>query len=762
MAFIGLEQKFDQTYKKLYHTLPLKTSDGEPFLTFTPDDPEKEEVLRDTRFSPIGSEKRDLERLGGFLTSSKGKLFLLNQAELQTGNTFSETRIIDPLFVVGNVPGVIHIRRSLGSAADIPITAADASPAASSPIGSAGRLQLETKQTAISNLMGSQGAFGLFNLLPPNDLSIAVSAVRSVLDQGIEGVDDRPELDFNGQFFSVAMWRGFKPQSKPGNPLDAATTALQQGNFEGAVNAIRNGFNQVIKGVNPISQTLIGNNRGDPNDTTLDGYRYFIIDSLSDDGVDRYIADAVHFKSINNGISGKSISVPVSNVNFAKKFTPLTGNPVQPTRISQVGDTVTSPQVSQLTTGGQTSAPLGSAAQNLVSQTQSQANSLLIRSVRSVGSSLDIIGGALFGSSAPLPFDKLTEAFLRNNNASALDIELNPAQSKMTYPDLSLQSRYQAMLASLQGANKDYLDAAAQVWQQTYINLQSSDTRTYGVSRRTLGIEGGFRPGDVIPSDIGQKRIKYDPGDPTQRGRYFHDPMNEMNPIISVDPSLNEPGDDIVQSIRNITGNLIDLTFFDFVNSKVIPFRAFITEIAENVTPNVSEQQYIGRIERNIIYLGVLRELSFSLRIQAFNPDEMKNIWTKINYLTGMTFPSTYSNGFLVPPFVKLTMGNIYVDQPGYIKSLSYKFDDDSWEIDEGFQAPMGITVNVTFSVIEKRQMQTNSSFYPFGQAREVTPRNTAMAAPRPDNTSVASIPTNTTQTPSIAQIPKAFSGFFG
>jgi hypothetical protein len=69
-------------------------------------------------------------------------------------------------------------------------------------------------------------------------------------------------------------------------------------------------------------------------------------------------------------------------------------------------------------------------------------------------------------------------------------------------------------------------------------------------------------------------------------------------------------------------------------------------------------------------------------------------MWTRINYLVGLTRPSNYtlgnSGGFMVPPMVQLTLGDFYKNHFVVIKSCNVTIPDDaSWEtIPEGSSYP--------------------------------------------------------------------------
>lgn len=70
-------------------------------------------IKYESRSIPFSSAPRDVIRLTLFSLSVRGIAFLAKQQLLQTGNTFAQTRIINPAFVVGNAVPFLHIRRNL-------------------------------------------------------------------------------------------------------------------------------------------------------------------------------------------------------------------------------------------------------------------------------------------------------------------------------------------------------------------------------------------------------------------------------------------------------------------------------------------------------------------------------------------------------------------------------------------------------------------------------------------------------------------------
>jgi len=166
-----------------------------------------------------------------------------------------------------------------------------------------------------------------------------------------------------------------------------------------------------------------------------------------------------------------------------------------------------------------------------------------------------------------------------------------------------------------------------------------------------------------------------------------------------------------------------------------VTFRAFITTIKENVKPEFNEQRYVGRTERFVTYGGVKRGLNLSFNLAAFGPDEIDNVWKRVNYLTGMAFPSGIKNGFMTPPLMYVTIGGIYRNQPCYIETLDYDFLDESTTFDIDQEVPMVIGVTMQLSLFEKQSRFQNTAFYGITEnvsvreAQREAQREAAMAA---------------------------------
>lgn len=70
-------------------------------------------VKDDDRSVPVVSTARDAVRIFKFLRSPQGTLFIAKQLLLQTGNTFQNTRLYNPLSTIASTVPFIHVKRSL-------------------------------------------------------------------------------------------------------------------------------------------------------------------------------------------------------------------------------------------------------------------------------------------------------------------------------------------------------------------------------------------------------------------------------------------------------------------------------------------------------------------------------------------------------------------------------------------------------------------------------------------------------------------------
>lgn len=248
---------------------------------------------------------------------------------------------------------------------------------------------------------------------------------------------------------------------------------------------------------------------------------------------------------------------------------------------------------------------------------------------------------------------------------------------------------------------------------------------------------------DVIPLHRGvpQQEVSYglpnysiqdEDGNKTKR----IDWINRLEPIIGQDADPEQEtfgGEGRHQDI-------IPFKFYDIPNSGLIVFRAFLEGISDNLSPEWSQQDYAGRPEQAHIYGGYTNTISFSFQAVPFSEEEFEAIWEKVNYLKGLTTPAEYSQAtgggdYMTPPFMRLTIGDLFNDVFGYMNSLTISFNDDvEWEIDQDIgRLPRAIEVDVDWQVIEKRPPVALQKYYDAPFIDEVENPTREAPEPRPE-----------------------------
>ena len=155
----------------------------------------------------------------------------------------------------------------------------------------------------------------------------------------------------------------------------------------------------------------------------------------------------------------------------------------------------------------------------------------------------------------------------------------------------------------------------------------------------------------------------------------------------------------------------------DKVNGRIIQFPAYLADITDNSSAEYNPTRYIGRADQVFVYTGYSRSISFGFRVAALTRGDIPVMWNKIDYLKQLALP-TYKTDVLddgeprpVAPFVELTIGDLYVDQPGYFSGINLTIPQTSnWETEEGYQLTHLCDVALEFTYVGKSLPQ-NSRF---------------------------------------------------
>ena len=209
-----------------------------------------------------------------------------------------------------------------------------------------------------------------------------------------------------------------------------------------------------------------------------------------------------------------------------------------------------------------------------------------------------------------------------------------------------------------------------------------------GLNHQKMGTAGRVAPGDV----------------------YLGDTINEfpIQKLNSLDESGPSKDDSIVFKIK-------------IMNTKeLIILRAFIDSVSDSVTPNWSGINYIGKPDPVYVYKGAERKMTIDFSLITFTENEHEQIWLKANKLLALNYPTyasltaqelndsgTRSGEVLtggkrmIPPMIRLTVGDYISDQPGYFENINITPKDNTpWETTPGKQLPLHLDVKTSFVVI--------------------------------------------------------------
>jgi hypothetical protein len=116
--------------------------------------------------------------------------------------------------------------------------------------------------------------------------------------------------------------------------------------------------------------------------------------------------------------------------------------------------------------------------------------------------------------------------------------------------------------------------------------------------------------------------------------------------------------------------------------AEIIAFRATFNSITDSHNPKWNSVKYMGRADPLYVYDGYERGINFGFTVHIGSRDEMKASWRKLNFLASWTAPEYTKGGLIRGPMIRLNIGHLYRKMPGFISSLSYSFDNvgTTWE----------------------------------------------------------------------------------
>ena len=147
--------------------------------------------------------------------------------------------------------------------------------------------------------------------------------------------------------------------------------------------------------------------------------------------------------------------------------------------------------------------------------------------------------------------------------------------------------------------------------------------------------------------------------------------------------------------------DFVPLVFYDVYNKRDIVFRSILGDITDTITPNWSEENFIGRPIGVANYKGVGRSIGFNFEVYPKTKQEFPVLLEKVNYLVGLCYPHLDKYYRQTGPMIRLTLGDIVQKQLGYISACTVTFPEASpWETDPGLRFTKQISIDLTFEYI--------------------------------------------------------------
>jgi hypothetical protein len=171
----------------------------------------------------------------------------------------------------------------------------------------------------------------------------------------------------------------------------------------------------------------------------------------------------------------------------------------------------------------------------------------------------------------------------------------------------------------------------------------------------------------------------------------------------------SSPSTEITDDEAYVPLSFTDLRPISGDKLRTIFFRPFITDFREEFHPDWNKNHYFGRTDYVATYQSVGRTIHISFSIHAFGPEDLKVIYSKLNWLTSMVYPQYDSNlAYVAGPVIRLRIGDVISSEigfgiPGIIENLSFDYGGSLWEIKEKYKVPRSVKVSLSFIVLHDR-----------------------------------------------------------
>lgn len=135
----------------------------------------------------------------------------------------------------------------------------------------------------------------------------------------------------------------------------------------------------------------------------------------------------------------------------------------------------------------------------------------------------------------------------------------------------------------------------------------------------------------------------------------------------------------------------------------IVKFPAYLNTISSRFAPSWQDFTEIGRADAKVLLSGFAKDVDLNFTVVAEGGEsDTQSVFDKLDDLAKGTLPNYFEgNKGFQGNFINFTIGDIYINEVGYINSLDYQWENDktSW-IDN---LPVLTTVNMTIRWIGRR-----------------------------------------------------------
>jgi len=240
---------------------------------------------------------------------------------------------------------------------------------------------------------------------------------------------------------------------------------------------------------------------------------------------------------------------------------------------------------------------------------------------------------------------------------------------------------------------------------------------------------------EMIPFDKKQSAIKINwsndslsmitsPG--FYQGNIYHLPITNQE--------VNDPNQFDFHFSSSSTKRVKYQNYTDYQDMSELYFKASIENLNESYDSTWQTKESFGRMDKIAIYNNTARTVSFTFKLAAETPEEQQLNLIRLDWLAKHAYATYYNKentfGFYRYPFLKMTIGGLYKNLPGYLTGLKIDVEKTAfWELGKDSYkslwnsnsqlslpaTPQVFTINATFNVIYDAFVDGETQFYDIG-----------------------------------------------